>query len=73
MSAHPDAGAQFARVADELRATTFRTDIVVREITAPQGLAPFSIALAADVRPDEHGTSIYGTGRFVLLHDPDEP
>ncbi|MBB5744205.1 hypothetical protein HD600_002702 [Microbacterium ginsengiterrae] len=73
MSAHPDAGTQFARVADELRATTFRKDIVVREITSPAGLAPFSIALAADVRPDENGDSVYGTGRFVLLHDPEEP
>lgn len=73
MSAHPDAGAEFSRVADELRATTFRADIVVREISAPQGLAPFSLALAADVRPDQNGDSIYGTGRFVLLHDPDSP
>ncbi|MGO1920377.1 MAG: DUF3000 domain-containing protein [Microbacterium sp.] len=73
MSAHPNAGAQFARVADELRATAFRTDIVVREIAAPQGLAPFSVAFAADVRPGENGDSIYGTGRLVLLHDPDEP
>jgi hypothetical protein len=73
VSAHPDAGAHFARVAEELRTTAFRTDIVVREITAPQGLAPFSVALAAEVRPDEHGTSIYGSGRFVLLYDPDEP
>jgi hypothetical protein len=25
------------------------------------------------VRPDADGTSPYGTGRFILLHDPDEP
>lgn len=73
MSAHPDAGAQFERAAAELRDTVFRDDIVVREIAAPQGLAPFTIALAADVRPGEHGDSIYGTGRFVLLHDPEAP
>ncbi|MGM7665763.1 DUF3000 domain-containing protein [Microbacterium sp. A93] len=73
MTAHPDAGAHFERAAAELRDTVFRDDIVVREIAAPQGLAPFAIALAADVRPDDHGDSIYGTGRFVLLHDPEEP
>ncbi len=73
MSAHPDAGAHFERAAAELRDTVFRDDIVIREIPSPQGLAPFSIALAADVRPDDHGDSIYGTGRFVLLHDPDAP
>lgn len=73
MTAHPDAAAQFARAAAELQETPFRDDITVRPIPAPQGLAPHSIALAADVRPDSHGDSIYGTGRFVLLHDPDEP
>ncbi len=63
----------FAAVAGELRALAFRRDIVVREIPAPSGLAPYAVAFAADVRPDEHGDSIYGTGRFVLLHDPSEP
>lgn len=64
----------FARAADELRAVAFRTDFVVREIPAPAGLAPSSIALAGDVRPDDSGAdSPYGTGRFILLHDPEEP
>jgi hypothetical protein len=64
----------FERAAAQVRATTFRSDLVVREIPAPQGLAPFSLALAGDVRPDEDsGQSPYGSGRFVLLHDPDEP
>ncbi|QTV80722.1 DUF3000 domain-containing protein [Microbacterium sp. NIBRBAC000506063] len=52
---------------------TFRADIVVHEIPAPTGLAPAALALAADVRPNAEGDSLYGTGRFVLLHDPDEP
>lgn len=73
MTAHPDAGARFERAAAELRETAFRSDIAVREIVSPQGLAPFSVALAADVRPGDDGESIYGTGRFILLHDPEEP
>ncbi len=73
MTAHPDAASLFAEAAAQLRETAFRSDIVVREIPSPAGLAPFSIALAADVRPDDHGDSVYGTGRFVLLHDPEEP
>lgn len=73
MTAHPDAGTPFDRATAELRETAFRDDITVREIATPQGLAPFAIALAADVRPSGDGESIYGTGRFVLLHDPDEP
>jgi len=73
VTAHPDAGALFEQAAAELRETPLRSDITVREIPAPQGLAPFAIALAADVRPDDHGDSIYGTARFVLLYDPDSP
>lgn len=73
MTAHPEAGTLFDSAVAELRETEFRDDITVREIATPQGLAPFAIALAADVRPDGDGESAYGTGRFVLLHDPEEP
>lgn len=73
MTAHPEAGTLFDSAVAELRETEFRDDISVREIATPQCLAPFAIALAADVRPDGDGESAYGTGRFVLLHDPDEP
>ncbi|MFT4230813.1 MAG: DUF3000 domain-containing protein [Microbacterium sp.] len=64
----------FALVADEVRSVAFRSDLTVEEIPAPQGLAPHAVALAADVRLDEStGESAYGTGRLILLHDPDEP
>lgn len=57
-----------------MRAVSFRDDFSVREIPAPEGLAPHALALAGDVRPDEDGVdSVYGTGRFILLDDPDEP
>lgn len=52
----------------------FRDDLTVREIPAPSGLAPDALALAGDVRPESEGAeSLYGTGRFILLHDADEP
>jgi len=73
VTAHPEAGTPFDAAVAELRATTFRDDIAVREIPTPPNLAPFAIALSADVRPGEDGDSVYGTGRFILLHDPDEP
>ncbi|GAA5151628.1 hypothetical protein GCM10025768_18240 [Microbacterium pseudoresistens] len=73
MSAPSGTEADFDHAAAELRAITFRSDLVVREIPAPGGVAPSSIAFAADVRPDADGESIYGTGRLVLLHDPLEP
>ena len=50
----------------------FRDDLTVHEIAAPSGLAPEAFALAGDVRPGHDGAeSLYGTGRFVLLHDDD--
>jgi hypothetical protein len=66
-------GDAFAAAEEQLRAASFRADFVVREIPSPQGVAPFSLALAGDVRPTEEGESPYGTGRFILLHDPSEP
>lgn len=70
----PPAPRSFEEAAEQLRAVSFRSDLTVREIRAPQGLAPDAIAIAGDVRADETGEdSPYGTGRFVLLHDPEEP
>ncbi|MFV0374584.1 DUF3000 family protein [Microbacterium sp.] len=70
----PGLTAAFARTARALRLATFRDDFVVREIPAPSGLAPETVAFAGDVRPDpETHDSPFGTGRFVLLHDPAEP
>lgn len=62
------------RAEEEIRAVAFREDLTVEEIAAPRGLAPEALALAGDVRPDpHHGDSSYGTGRFILLHDAEEP
>jgi hypothetical protein len=66
--------APFRVAQDAVRAAQLRAELVVEEITAPTGLAPFAIALAGDVRPVTHGVdSLLGTGRFVLLYDPEEP
>ncbi|MCS0498151.1 DUF3000 domain-containing protein [Protaetiibacter mangrovi] len=66
--------APFARAVASVKAATTRAEMEVAEITAPSGLAPYALALAADVRPTVHGIdSVLGTGRFVLLYDPEEP
>jgi len=66
--------AAFEAAVEEVRRAVPRPELAVSEITPPTGLAPFSIALAADVTPTRHGTdSDFGTGRFVLLHDPSAP
>lgn len=70
----PAAPPSFGLAAAEVRGTAFRDDLVVREIPAPSGIAPDAIALAGDIRPEAEGVdSPYGTGRFILLHDPEEP
>ncbi|WIB79241.1 DUF3000 domain-containing protein [Curtobacterium sp. MCPF17_002] len=51
-----------------------RAETTITEIPSPSRIAPFSIALAADVSGAVHGIdSDLGTGRFIALHDPSEP
>lgn len=51
-----------------------REELQVSVITAPTGLAPFAHALAADVNPAGHADdSNLGTGRLIVLYDPESP
>ncbi len=63
----------FARAVESLRPVRMRAEIRLTEAPAPQRLAPFAVALTADVlsgqRGDAHDEEI-ATGRFVVLHDP---
>lgn len=66
--------AAFAAARDAVLHAATRPELTVTEIPAPAKLAPHSVALAADVTPPRHGSdSDFGTGRFILLHDPSEP
>lgn len=66
--------AEFTAALAMMRRAAPRHDVTVTEITAPRGLAPFAAALSADITPAQHGSdSEQGTGRFVVLYDPDEP
>lgn len=70
----PEPPAAFGSAVASLRRAAMRSELVVSEIPAPGTLAPWSFALAADVTPARHGRdSDFGTGRFVLLHDPAAP
>jgi hypothetical protein len=60
----PDA---FARAVETLRGVRLRPEIDLEEAPAPQRLAPYAVALSADV---VSGDDELGTGRFVVLHDP---
>ena len=66
--------AEFEAALVSVRAAVPRAELTISEITAPASLAPFAVALAADVSPSRHGDdSELGTGRFILLYDPTEP
>jgi hypothetical protein len=65
---------EFQVALDAVRRADNRPELTVTEIPAPGKLAPYAVALAADVTPApaRHGEdSPLGTGRFILLHDPD--
>lgn len=64
----------FARLRAFVASGGARDETTITEIPSPSRIAPFSIALAADVSGATHGMdSDLGTGRFIALHDPDEP
>jgi hypothetical protein len=64
--------APFEKAQASLESALIRADLIVTSIPSPTQVAPYSIALAGDVRQKVHGEdSELGTGRFILLHDPD--
>ncbi len=67
--------APFRAALDAIRRASLRSELVLTEIPSPGGdLAPYSVALAADVTPARHNSdSDLGTGRFILLYDPSSP
>ncbi|MCB1280254.1 MAG: DUF3000 domain-containing protein [Salinibacterium sp.] len=66
--------AVFAAAVESLQRAQSRAELRIAEIAAPVSLAPFSIALAADVTPARHSEdSDLATGRFILLYDPEAP
>ncbi len=46
---------------------SWRPELKVEEIPAPQKIAPYAVAISADLELDE---TELGSGRLVLLHDP---
>ncbi|MBO1901863.1 DUF3000 domain-containing protein [Leucobacter weissii] len=66
----------FENAVSQLRSARIREELRVREIPAPERIAPRSVAFSAGVihgqsHPgDEESDSPYGAGRLVLMHDP---
>lgn len=68
----------FAAAAEQVRGAQFRSELTTREIAPPERIAPHSVAVAASISRGPHlvqaGEAVdspYGSGRFLLLHDPD--
>ncbi len=75
----PPPPSTFTAACESLKRVELRNELTVRSIPSPTGVAPFSMALAANVlghaQSDSHDSadSIHGSGRFILLYDPEEP
>ncbi len=62
----------FATAIAPLATAPVRPEVQIEEMPAPQRVAPYAAALAAEVvQPDEGDPS--ANGRFVVLHDPRGP
>lgn len=63
-----DEAADFRTALTSLREVRVRPELSLEEAPAPQRLAPYAIALTAEVVVEDEDL---GTGRLVVLHDPD--
>ncbi|MDO5753624.1 DUF3000 domain-containing protein [Arthrobacter sp.] len=59
--------ADFQLALASLRAASVRSEIMLAEVPAPARLAPYGVALGAEIMVDGEEVA---TGRFILLHDP---
>ncbi|MGO1167487.1 MAG: DUF3000 domain-containing protein [Janibacter sp.] len=62
----------FAHALRSVHAARLRPEVRLTEVPAPTRLAPHSVAMTVDI-VDAGDDEDLATGRFVLLHDPDEP
>ncbi|WP_343036682.1 DUF3000 domain-containing protein [Flexivirga aerilata] len=69
-----DAALDFSRAVEALQAVRLRPELRLTETPAPGRIAPYSVAMTADVLggPAEDDDEL-ATGRFVVLHDPALP
>jgi hypothetical protein len=64
--------AEFAQALADLRAARLRPEVRLTEVPAPQRIAPYAVALTAEVLGRDEDDEL-ASGRFVLLHDPAAP
>ena len=67
-----DAPPAFVRALRSLRDVQLRPEIHLEEVPGPARIAPYTAALAAEVRANARDVEAddLASGRFVVLHDP---
>lgn len=63
----------FAQAITALREVRLRPEVRITEVPAPQRIAPYAVALTAEVVDSAGSDDELASGRFVLLHDPAQP
>ncbi len=71
LSISPDASAEFLAAVDAIRSAEVREEIHLKQIEEPDKLATHAIAFTAHIIEDLATPADAGTGRFVLLWEPD--
>ena len=70
-----DTSAEFTQALRDLREVQLRPEVRLTEVPAPSRIAPYAVALTAEVVTaglQTEGDEL-ASGRFVLLHDPSAP
>ena len=68
-----DPSPEFTQALSALRTARLRPEVRLTEVPAPQRIAPYAVALTAEVVGSAGDDDELASGRFVLLHDPSAP
>ena len=66
-----DVPAPFVDALHALRDRRLRSEVRLTEVPAPARIAPYAVALSAEIAAPGSDDEDLASGRFVLLHDPD--
>jgi hypothetical protein len=69
--APPVAPPAFEQALLSLRGHRLRPELRLEEVPAPTRIAPYALALTGEVNPTPEPETMIGSGRFVVLYDPD--
>mgnify|MGYP001819137308 FL=1 len=62
---------EFEQALLSLRGHRLRPELHLEEVPPPTRVAPYALALNAEINPTPEPETMLGSGRFVVLYDPD--